>query len=190
MAQQDIEIQYMGTEKVWDDVNTKSLQGLKFYVMRREVMGIPVDHYGDVKTRRTHPLLIPEEESIMVSRSDTKVLKKIEIVAPVKRKVQPGKGTKRGAGTLIPAKLKPVTKKRSVLDFETYSPGSGPRWTLDKASYPSLYKTLLAELEGGHKKCERDSRWPVLPVNEPIHKYLGSSLLELEEGVLLWYSKP
>ena len=40
IAQGDLEICHKGTNEMWADVNTKPLQGMKYRVMRSEIMGV------------------------------------------------------------------------------------------------------------------------------------------------------
>ena len=61
VAQGDLEIRHKGTDDMWDDMNTKPVQGKLFRTQRSEVMGVPVDYDDDVKHRNTHPLLLPPQ---------------------------------------------------------------------------------------------------------------------------------
>ena len=67
---------------MWADVNTKSLQGTKFQVMRAQVMGIDVEYDDDAERCRTHPLLLPKMEQVSLTWDDTKVLKKVKVRVP------------------------------------------------------------------------------------------------------------
>ena len=63
-------------------MNTKPLQGMKFRVMRAQVMGITVEYNDDTECQQTHPLLMPKVEPMSLSWDDTEVLKKVKITAP------------------------------------------------------------------------------------------------------------
>ena len=97
----------MGTEEMSADVNTPPLQGMKFRVMRAQVMGIAVEYDDDTGSCRTHPLLMPNVEPVSLSWDDAEVLTKVEILVPG---VSSKKGMKRGPAGSILAKQKLVPK--------------------------------------------------------------------------------
>ena len=82
IAQEELEVQHKGTDEMWADMNTKPLQGMKFQVMRAQVMGIAVEYDDNMERRRTHPPLMPKVEPTSLSWDDTEVLKKVEIIVP------------------------------------------------------------------------------------------------------------
>ena len=108
--------------------------GMKFRMMRGQVVGIPVEHDDDVECRRTHPLLMPKMEPLSLSWDDTEILKKVKVIVPAKDGVRFKKGTKQGSTKSILAKQKLVPKRRSVLGCDKHSPGSGPLWGVELIS--------------------------------------------------------
>ena len=42
VSQKELEIRHMGTKYMWEDVNTKPVQGALFRIFRSEMMGAPV----------------------------------------------------------------------------------------------------------------------------------------------------
>ena len=85
IAMGDLEIQHKGTDKIWGDINAKPLQGTKFRVMRAVVMGILADYDDDAERRRTHPLLMPKEESDIVPATDNESVQNEEIIQKKQR---------------------------------------------------------------------------------------------------------
>ena len=74
----------MGNKYMWEDVNTKPVQGAIFRIFRSEMMGVPVENDDDVERRRTHPLLILKTDTDRVLLTDDNILEKISVVVPVK----------------------------------------------------------------------------------------------------------
>ena len=58
----EIIIQYCPTGDMWDNINTKDLQGSLFYKMRSLLMGIGKDYNDDIERLNTHPDLLPSQE--------------------------------------------------------------------------------------------------------------------------------
>ena len=56
VAQGDLEIRHTGTKSMWDDVNTKPVQGGLYRIFRHQMMGVPIEYDDDLERRRTHPL--------------------------------------------------------------------------------------------------------------------------------------
>ena len=63
-------------------MNTKLLQGMKFQMMRAQVMGIAVEYDDSVERQRTHPLLVSKVEPMPLSCDVTEVLKKVKMIFP------------------------------------------------------------------------------------------------------------
>ena len=152
----DLEVHHKGTDEMWGDINTKPLQGTKFRVMRAVVMGILADYDDDRERRRTHPLLMPKEESDIISATDNKILQKEEIIRKKQRvplrpsKLHPNKQTKgipRGINKVFLQSrantVKPAMNRRSVLGVSKYGPGLGPHWRNKTARLPALTKFLM-----------------------------------------------
>ena len=83
VAQGDLTVEHMGTDDMRGDVNNKPTQGKRFRIMRAEVMGISVDYDDDEERRRTHPLLLPNVESVRISVADSEILEKVKIVVRI-----------------------------------------------------------------------------------------------------------
>jgi hypothetical protein len=75
----DLEIEHMGTDKMWSDILNKPKQGKVFREFRGHLMNVAEDYDDDVERRNTHPLLLPAEEKISSNVSET--LK--QIIRPV-----------------------------------------------------------------------------------------------------------
>ena len=90
-------------------------------------MGIPVEYDDNVERQRAHPLLMLKIEPMSLSRDDTEVLKKVEVIVPAKVSVRFKKGIKQDSAKLVSTKQKLVPTRRSVLDYKKHSPGSGPQ---------------------------------------------------------------
>ena len=67
---------------MWADMNNKPLQGMKFRVLRGQVVGSPVEYDDKVERWRTHHLLMSKIEPMSLSWDDTEVLKKVEVIMP------------------------------------------------------------------------------------------------------------
>ena len=80
----------MGTKSMWEDVNTKTVQGELFIIFQSEMMGVTVEYYDDVERRRTHQLLLRLIEIERVSLPDGDILDKIAVMVPVKKVAKPG----------------------------------------------------------------------------------------------------
>ena len=80
----------MGTKSLWEDVNTKPVQGVLFIILQSEMMGVPVEYNYDVERRRTHLLILSLIETERVSLPDGDILDKIAVVVPVKKASKPG----------------------------------------------------------------------------------------------------
>ena len=106
-------------------------------------MGIPVEYDDNVERQRAHPLLMLKIEPMSLSRDDTKVLKKVEVIVPARVGVRFKKGTKQGSTKLVLTKQKLVPKQRSALDCEKHSPGSGPQWQVNRTRFLPLDKAVL-----------------------------------------------
>ena len=66
---------------MWDDINTKALQGSLFYKMRGRLMGIGEDYYDEIEGRNNHPDLLPSQEcAVNVSAKALSVLTKEEAI--------------------------------------------------------------------------------------------------------------
>ena len=61
-------------------MNTDPRQGVKFRMMRAQVMGIEVEYDTNMERQRTPPLLMSKVEPMSLSWGDTEVLKKVEII--------------------------------------------------------------------------------------------------------------
>ena len=161
IAQGDLEVRHKGTEEMWADYNTKPLQGLKFRVMRAEMMGIPVEYDDDVERRRTHPLLLPKDEANVVSVTDGEILEKMEIIKRVPAGTcgafkldAPEEGTTRD-GNIRSISCRadgPTSDRRSVLELGKYGPGPGPSWRSPVSRFPALTKSLVEE--ANHRSVE------------------------------------
>jgi len=80
----DISIKHEGTKEMWCDGFTKAKQGAEFYEQRSHVMNCPKNYDDDEERRRTHPLLLPDEdEPVEVSKTLSSVLKGSTARAPV-----------------------------------------------------------------------------------------------------------
>ena len=63
--QGDLEIEYCPTDDMWADINTKPLQGSKFYKMRAALMNVAVN-YSDEKEILDTPIeLLPDRRKIL-----------------------------------------------------------------------------------------------------------------------------
>ena len=150
MAQGDLEIRHTGTKSMWDDVNTKPVQGELYRIFRHHMIGVPIEYDYDVERRRTHPLILPEDKAEGVSQGDSHLLEKIQVVAPtqnmpsyksiLEKGIIQGKG-----GKSISLISKALEKQRSVLGEPKYGPGSEPQWKAGRTCYPAFYKDLLEE---------------------------------------------
>ena len=58
----EIFIEYFTTGDMWDNINTKDLQGSLFYKMRSLLMGIGKDYTDDIERLNSHPDLLPSQE--------------------------------------------------------------------------------------------------------------------------------
>ena len=148
IAQGDLEICHKKTNKMWADVNTKLLQGMKYRVMRSEVMGVIVKYDNDVKRRRTHPLLIPKIETEQIPVKDGEDLERLAIMKCVARDAQKREATLHEARdrdkVLIPHRTnKPAMNQRSVLEVSKYDPGKGSYWKSKVFPYPALSNIWL-----------------------------------------------
>ena len=73
----EIVIQYCPTGEMWDNINTKALQGRLFYKIRGHLMGISESYDDEIERLNTHPDLMPSKEcNINVSAKDASVLTK------------------------------------------------------------------------------------------------------------------
>ena len=88
VAKDNVEIRHMGTKSMWDDVNTKPVQGELFRIQRHHMMGVPINYDDDVERRRTHVLLLPKVEPVRMTVSDGQILKDIGVLAPAPRKIK------------------------------------------------------------------------------------------------------
>ena len=77
----DLELQHMGTDKMWSDILNKPKQGKVFHEFGGHLMNVAKDYDDDVEHRNTHPLLLPAEENTSSSVSET--LKHIVRPTPV-----------------------------------------------------------------------------------------------------------
>ena len=59
VAQGDIKIKHMPTDKMWIDCHTKPKQSKPWRIDRSMLMNIPVDYDDDEERRNTHPKLLP-----------------------------------------------------------------------------------------------------------------------------------
>ena len=70
-------VEHRGTREMWEDGNTKPLQGAEIKLFRSKVMGISEDYEDEAERVRTHPLLLPKsKEAGVVSSNDLQVLSK------------------------------------------------------------------------------------------------------------------
>ena len=69
--QGELSIEYMPTDQMWSDVNTKPKQGRQFRVLRSELMNVPVDYDDEAERKITHPDLLPA----VGEKVDAKVIK-------------------------------------------------------------------------------------------------------------------
>ena len=76
----------MGNKYMWEDVNTKPVQGAIFRIFRSEMMGVPVENDDDVERRRTHPLLIlkTDTDRVLLTDDKIKILKSANRGSPTK----------------------------------------------------------------------------------------------------------
>ena len=80
----EIVIQYFPTGDMWDDINTKALQGSLLYKMRGRMMGIGEYYDDDIDSLNTHPDLLPSQEcSDNVSAKYASVLVKVGAIVKV-----------------------------------------------------------------------------------------------------------
>jgi hypothetical protein len=63
--QGDLEIKYCPTDEMWADINTKPLQGTKFYRMRAVLMNVPVDYDDGEELIATPMKLLPDRRKIL-----------------------------------------------------------------------------------------------------------------------------
>ena len=64
ITQDELTVQHRGTELMWDDDNTKPLQGNRFRQLFRSVlMSIPPNYDNNVESRNMHPLLLLKAEA-------------------------------------------------------------------------------------------------------------------------------
>ena len=59
VAQGDIEVKHMPTDKMWIDCHTKPKQGRPWRVDISMLMNIPEDYDDEEERTRTHPKLLP-----------------------------------------------------------------------------------------------------------------------------------
>ena len=55
VAQGELEVMHMGTKSMWDDVNTKLVQGEMFRIFCHQMMGVPIEYDDDVERRHPPP---------------------------------------------------------------------------------------------------------------------------------------
>ena len=73
----ELEIEHKGTGEMWSDMLIKPLQGHLWYVMKSNLMNVPVDYDDKTERRNTHPDLLPTEElDEKVQRENGTVLKR------------------------------------------------------------------------------------------------------------------
>ena len=140
----------MGTKYMWEDVNTKPIQGALFRILQSEMMGVTVEYDDDEDHRRTHPLMLPLIETERVYFTDGNILEKIDVVVPLKKVAKPGSDDRKRSIQVsqhksISPRAKTSEKQSSVLGEPTYGPGSKTHWKSGSAHYPALYKALLDE---------------------------------------------
>lgn len=63
--QGDLEIKYCPTDDMWADINTKPLQGSKFYKMRAVLMNVPVDYDDEEEMLSTPIELLPDRRKVL-----------------------------------------------------------------------------------------------------------------------------
>ena len=85
----------MGTKSMWEDVNTKTLQGALFIIFRSDIMGVTFEYNSGVERRHTHPLILPLIETDIVSFPDGDILEKMAVVVPVNKLAKPGSGDRK-----------------------------------------------------------------------------------------------
>ena len=137
---------------MWDDVNTKSVQGEPYRIFCHQMMGVPIeyDDDDDVEIRRTHPLLLLKVEAEGVSQADSDMLEKVQVIAPTKKVPSYKSILEKGiiqckGGKLISPRSKASEKRRSVLEEPKYGSGSEPQWKAGRTRYQDFYKALLEE---------------------------------------------
>ena len=52
---------------MWEDINTKALQGNLFYKMRSRLMGVDENYDDDIENQNKHPDLLPQESQECVT---------------------------------------------------------------------------------------------------------------------------
>ena len=84
-AQGDVEIKHMGTNTTWGDINTNLVHGQLFRISHHVMMGVTVEYDEDAERRNTHPLLLPQVETVRVSQAVGDLLGKVEVVTSVEK---------------------------------------------------------------------------------------------------------
>ena len=115
IAHGDLEIAHMGTDKMWSDILNKPKQGKAFRVFRSHVMNCSEDYDDDVERIKTHPLLLPAEDTgtnLSMSKEDKAVINKAIAPAAVDKNL---KGILRNKDTMIKQSKKMLNHRRSVL---------------------------------------------------------------------------
>jgi hypothetical protein len=67
----EIQIRHEGTETMWSDVLTKPKQGTPFKKMRAELMNCEVNYNDETERLKTHPKLLPVDNSPQASSIGT-----------------------------------------------------------------------------------------------------------------------
>ena len=144
----DVSVEHRGTEEMWADGDTKSLQGAGFRLFRPKIMGIPEDYDDEAERVRTRPLLLPKpKEAGMVPSADLQVLAKTLGVK--------GQDHGRQEGSTPPMTPAP-SGRRSVLYNDKFGPGNRPIWDMKEgrvsSRYPDLIKALRRESDPSRRR--------------------------------------
>ncbi len=61
---EEVGVQYCLTKEMWSDILNKPKNGIPFQKYRSKLMNVPVEYEYNVKTRNTHPNLLPKGGSL------------------------------------------------------------------------------------------------------------------------------
>ena len=137
----DVSVEHRGTEEMWADGDTKSLQGAGFRLFRPKIMGIPEDYDDDTERVRTHPPLLPKpkpKEAGVVPSADLRVLAK---ALGVKNKDHDE--WKESTRSVTPAQ----SRRRTVSGYMKFGPGNRPYWEMKEGRVPFRYPGLIKALK-------------------------------------------
>ena len=162
----DVTVEHRGTKEMWDDGNTKPLQGAGFRIFRSKSMGIPEDYGDDAERVRTHPLLLPTPEKAgVMPQQDLTVLAKAMGIDETDSKLP---------RMLTPPLTEAKVRRRSVLDGKRYWPGNRPYWEMKegqkRSRYPNLIRVLAREQDPSRRRQLWETHKRVLAAGSALDK--------------------